>query len=285
MALSMPVIEIGMRASWMKRNCSSKIDGSSWSKPTIMPAITSMPACWMRCTESSMSSRRFCVFLRLLQARGARRLDADEDGREVRLAHQLQQLVVLRDVERHLGHELDRIAVRLLPLGERVRAAALASFLLPMKLSSTTKMLRSAEAMDLVAPRPSPASTVLVRGRRPYMTMMSQNSQLNGQPRANWIVIVRYWSIFSRSKRGSGESCMLGFSSWRYSRCQLPGRVVAQELRPGVLGLVDEEDVDLVAQLLGTERGERAAGDDELAAPAELRRDLEDALLVDRRSR
>ena len=117
----MPVIETGMRASWMKRNCSSKIDGSSWSKPTIMPAITSMPARWMRCTESRMLLAQVLRLVRLLQAGGARRLDADEDRGEVRLAHQLQQLVVLRDVERHLGHELDRIAVLLLPLGQRVQ--------------------------------------------------------------------------------------------------------------------------------------------------------------------
>ena len=113
------------------------------------------------------------------------------------------------------------------------------------------------------------------------MTMMSQNSQLNGQPRANWMVMVRYRSIFSRSKRGSGESCMLGFSTWRYSGLPAARRVVGEKLRPGVLGLVDEEDVDLVAQLLGAQRRERAAGDDELAAPAELRGELEDALLVD----
>ena len=41
--------------------------------------------------------------------------------REVRLPHELQQLVVLRDVQRDLGHELDRVAVRLLPLGERLQ--------------------------------------------------------------------------------------------------------------------------------------------------------------------
>ena len=60
-AFSMPVIEIGIRACWMKRNCSSKMAGSSLSKPTIMPAITSMPAAWIRWTAVTMSSRVFCA--------------------------------------------------------------------------------------------------------------------------------------------------------------------------------------------------------------------------------
>jgi hypothetical protein len=61
----------------------------------------------------------------------------------------------------------------------------------------------------------------------------------------------------------------------------LSGLVVFQELRPRVLRLVNEDDVHFVAELLGTERGERTAGHDELSAPPELRRDLEDAALVD----
>ena len=66
----------------------------------------------------------------------------------------------------------------------------MASFLFPMKLSSTTKMFRSPRRWS------SWTSAItwgadLVRGRRPYITMMSQNSHENGQPRANWIVMVR----------------------------------------------------------------------------------------------
>ncbi len=62
-ACSMPVIETGMRASWMKRSCSSKIDASSWSKPTIIPACTWMPYDWILRTFSTRSPRMFCVFL------------------------------------------------------------------------------------------------------------------------------------------------------------------------------------------------------------------------------
>jgi hypothetical protein len=103
----------------------------------------------------------------------------------------------------------------------RAASSALASFLLPMKLSSTTKMLPTSRAW-IASTSARTWATDLVRGRRPYVTMMSQNSQLNGHPRANWIATLRYRSALRRSKRGRGESSMLGLSSWRYAACQAP---------------------------------------------------------------
>ncbi len=73
-----------------------------------------------------------------------------------------------------------------------------------------------------------------------------------------WIAMLRYRSALRRSKRGRGESSMLGLSSWRYSACQAPA-VVADEPRPGVLGLADHEHVHLAAQLLRAQRREGAA--------------------------
>ena len=118
-AFSMPVIEMGIRACWMKRNCSSKMAASSLSKPTIMPAITSMPAAWIRWTEVTMSSRVFCVLFDSCEARLPRGLDAHEDRGEAGPLHEGQELVVLGDVEADLGHELDGIAARPLPVAER----------------------------------------------------------------------------------------------------------------------------------------------------------------------
>ena len=63
-------------------------------------------------------------------------------------------------------------------------------------------------------------------------------------------------------------------------RLPLTGLIVLQKLRPGVFGFVDEDDIDLVAQLLRTERGQGAAGDNELAPPPEFRRQFEDSALV-----
>ena len=39
---------------------------------------------------------------------------------------------------------------------------------------------------------------------RPKVTMMSQNSHMNGQPRENCSVPSAYFFILSRSKRGTG---------------------------------------------------------------------------------
>ena len=51
-----------MRASFRNWRWASKMVASSLSKPTIMPAHTSMPAFWMRCTFSTMPppARTFC---------------------------------------------------------------------------------------------------------------------------------------------------------------------------------------------------------------------------------
>jgi hypothetical protein len=179
----MPVIEIGIRACWMNRNCSSKMDGSSWSKPTIMPAITSMPAAWMRWTAVTMSSRVFCVFF--VSARLATRGDSMPTKIVVKWACVMRRrsssswaTLRLTSVMNSMGYPRAACQVASAP------SSALASLLLPMKLSSTTKMLATPSAW-MASTSASTWATDFVRGRRPYMTMMSQNSQLNGQPRAN----------------------------------------------------------------------------------------------------
>ena len=49
---------------------------------------------------------------------------------------------------------------------------------------------------------------VLIRGRRPKVTMMSQNSHENGQPRENCTLAKAYFFIFNRSRRGAGTVAM-----------------------------------------------------------------------------
>ena len=70
------------------------------------------------------------------------------------------------------------------------RSNSFTSFLLPMKLSSTKKTVPCQPAAVSASSSAIICSGVLVRGLRPFMTMMSQNSQSNGQPRENWIDIV-----------------------------------------------------------------------------------------------
>jgi len=81
----------------------------------------------------------------------------------------------------------------ILPLRHSINAGStsdLICFLLPIKLSSTKKMLlRQPKAY-----RPSNSAmicaAVLVRGRCPNKAVTLQKSQLKGQPRENWILTV-----------------------------------------------------------------------------------------------
>ena len=56
------------------------------------------------------------------------------------------------------------------------------AFLLPIRLSSTTKTICSPD-LRMVSSSVSTCSLVFSRGLRPKVMMMSQNSQVNGQPR------------------------------------------------------------------------------------------------------
>ena len=59
------------------------------------------------------------------------------------------------------------------------------AFLLPIRLSSTTKTM-SIPWARIASSSAITWAEVLMRGRRPKVTMMSQNSHWNGQPRENW---------------------------------------------------------------------------------------------------
>ena len=76
------------------------------------------------------------VFGDRLERLGIGRLDAAEHRLEHRLAHQLEDLRPLGDVERRLAGERQRITVALLPFDEMRQQLATAR-LWAMKLSST----------------------------------------------------------------------------------------------------------------------------------------------------
>ena len=80
----------------------------------------------------------------------------------------------------------------------------------PMKLSSAKKTFpvpRLCQASSSL----STCVTGLKRTLRPYMTMMSQNSQVNGQPRVHCTTPWAY-GRFNMDRRGTGESGMWIFS-------------------------------------------------------------------------
>ena len=95
--------------------------------------------------------------------------------------------------------------------------------------------------------------------------MMSQNSQLNGQPRENWMPMCRYLSSSSRSNRGVGLWVTSGFSAERYVPRVAPGREVGEEHRDRRLALVEHQIVGGRIDL-GLARRILAADDDALAA-------------------
>ena len=76
---------------------------------------------------------------------------------------------------------------------------AFTAFLLPMKLSSTKNTSPRKPVLQIASSSAMICSEVLVRGLRPYMTMMSQNSQENGHPRENCSAMWWYASTLSRS--------------------------------------------------------------------------------------
>ena len=69
-------------------------------------------------------------------------------------------------------------------------ASARVRRLSPMKLSSTMKTISFQPRTRSASSSAINCAGDLVRGTRPFMTMMSQNSQLNGQPRENCAGIV-----------------------------------------------------------------------------------------------
>ena len=65
------------------------------------------------------------------------------------------------------------------------------------------------------------------RGLRPYMAVMSQKSQSNGQPREYWSMREAYFPMSTRSQRGTGDSLNAGKDEARYT---LPGMAFLQDL-------------------------------------------------------
>ena len=148
-ACSMPVIETGMRASWMKRSCSSKIDGVVVVEADDHAGLH-LDAVRLDLADAlDQVAAHVLRLLGLLQRRLPRALDADEDGGEVGGAQQLEQLVVLRDVQRDLGVEVHRVAVRLAPVGDRAQQL-LGELLVADEVVVDEEDLRRAEAVALL---------------------------------------------------------------------------------------------------------------------------------------
>ena len=93
-------------------------------------------------------------------------------------------------------------------------------------------------------------ATVLIRGRRPNVTMMSQNSHWNGQPRENWRLpnsVVTHLQQVEPRRRHLGHVGLLGLLVAVLVPALLP---LVEEPGPGLLGLADEDDVGQLAEVV-----------------------------------
>ena len=93
------------------------------------------------------------------------------------------------EVDRRLGKEAHfRVGVFLHSIMARSRAFVRGLF--PMKLSSTTNTMLFQPSARSASSSATNCGGAFKRGNRPFITIMSQNSQSNGQPLENWAAIV-----------------------------------------------------------------------------------------------
>src|SRR3984893_12137735 len=114
------------------------------------------------------------------------------------------------------------------------------AFLLPIRLSSTMKTastppkLRSASSSAIIW------GIVLSRGRRPKVKMMSQNSQVNGQPRENCTgAVVHLQKVVARRR----HFAHVGALRLLVARDMFTFGPIGKKLRPGLFCFPHEYDI------------------------------------------
>src|SRR5262245_28960954 len=162
MACNRPIRALPMRASLMNLSIASKIvviEVDDHAAPYLEP---------MTLDAMHALEQRAGLGPHIFQRRFIWALDADEDAPEIG-----------KTVLAWLRWRV-RADSRAPVASVRCRLRSVMAFLLPNRLSSTTKTMRNpAFQNDSSSARICPL--VLRRGRRPNVTMMSQNSQVNGQ--------------------------------------------------------------------------------------------------------
>jgi len=220
----------------------------------------------------------FCVFL-VSASDAFRGLSMPMKMVVKRAAQQLEQLLVVRHVQRDLGVEVHRVAVGLAPVGDRAQQL-FRELLVADEVVVDEEHLGRPEAMTLLDLRHDLRHRLHARAPAIHDDDVAELAVEGAAAREldrHRVVLVDVQQVEARRRRG-GEIRLLIRAVFVPPAA---GLVVLQKLRPGGLGLIDEEHVAAAAQLLGTERRVGAADHDETPAPAELVDDLEHALLVD----
>ena len=215
---------------------------------------------------------------RLFQARDARTLDPDEDGRDVGIAQEAQQLLVLGDIQRHLRVEVEGVVVLFPPRRHRAQQL-LGELLVPDEVVVNQEHLLGAQPtaladllhhlLDPLHARPTPiddddVAELAVEGTAPR--------ELDGKR----VVGVHVEQVKARH----GRQAHVGFLFCRVLGLPGPRLEVVHELRPGLLGLAVEQNVAVLTELVGTQRGVGSADGDEAPPLPELAGDLPHAALV-----
>ena len=185
-APSVPTMARATGSEEMSSSCRSKMPASSASKPTMNPPNTSSPAAAILRTASPTSMRRFCFFPVSFSAAGfgvsiptntalnpASAMAARSAGSPARSR--------LASVMQSNGRPCSRCQRA---ISARIPAARRR---FPMKLSSTRKSAPRAPSPCSASSSATTCAGDFTRGTRPNTSTMSQNSQLNGQPRETWI--------------------------------------------------------------------------------------------------
>ena len=220
-AVSVPIIAVTTPAFSINPICLSKISSLSLSKPTMNPAITCIP--WL-CIIFIDSARSFFVFCSFPHSF---RLSIFGVSMPKKTLWKLALLIIcmsssssarltLASVKNMKGYLCD--CCHLINSG----SICLTWDLLPIKLSSTTNIEPLHPALYKCRNSPIICSAVFVLGILPFSIIMSQNSQLNGQPLEYWIAIDEYFLKLRSSHRGNGVFVMSGLSSEVYIGFNFP---------------------------------------------------------------
>ena len=147
------------------------------------------------------------------------------------------------------------------------------AFLLPIRLSSTMKTIaifwaRSASNSAMTC------ALVFRRGRRPKVTMMSQNSHWNGQPRENCTLPNRVMLHRQQVEPRHGHPGHVGPLGLLVAALVRPLLPFLQKSRPGLFRLADEDHVGQVAEILLLDADPGAADHREHAAALQFGEDF-----------
>ncbi len=197
---------------WIKLICLSKIEVGSLSKPTINPPCTSRLLFWILFIQAIRS--RF-LFRYLLHSVRLSSLGVSIPTKTLLNPALTINCISSSSSERFIDASVKKEKGYFFCFIQSIkegRISIFSLFLLPMKLSST----KNTELLQPCKYKTSNSSKIwfllFVLGLWPFRTMMSQNSQLKGQPLEYWMHIEAYFFMLISSHSGGGVFLISGRS-------------------------------------------------------------------------